>query len=108
MGTHKKGSFLVVSNIQLNLIRCKDKVVISSILQSCVFYWYHMYLFHPVMIRAEEKINQHVYWTGIRNAVRKEATNRGTYQCTKRSNIKYGKLPAKNLSRYHGTNSVCI
>ena len=40
-------------------------------------------------------IHQHFYWTGIRNAVQKEVTNGDTCKRTKRSNEKYGKLPAK-------------
>ena len=36
-----------------------------------------------------------MYWTRIIDAVRKEVYNCDTLQHTKRSNIKYGKLPAK-------------
>ena len=40
-------------------------------------------------------ICQNIYWPGIRYAVRKEVTNCDTFQHTKPSNIKYGKLPVK-------------
>ena len=36
-----------------------------------------------------------MYWTGIRNTVRKEVNNFDTCQCTKQLNIKYGNLTAK-------------
>ena len=38
---------------------------------------------------------QNLHWPGIRDAVRKEVKNDDTCQRTKWSNIKYGKLPAK-------------
>ena len=47
------------------------------------------------MYITEAVILQHFYWPGIRNSVQKEVTNSDTCQCTKQSNIKYGKLPAK-------------
>ena len=47
------------------------------------------------MDRIEKIIRQHLYWTGIKNAVHNELTNCDTCQCTKISIIKYGKLSAK-------------
>ena len=49
MVMYQKGSFRGGSNINLNLITCKDRVVIPSILQSYVLHWYHTYLLHPGM-----------------------------------------------------------
>ena len=46
-GTYHKGSFHIGSNIDLNLIICKDKIVIQSKPQSYVLRWYHTYLPHP-------------------------------------------------------------
>ena len=43
----------------------------------------------------EAIICQHLYWPGIIYAIRKEVTNCDTWQSKKRSNIKYGKLPAQ-------------
>ena len=54
-----------------------------------------MYILHTLMDRTEAIIYQHLYWPGIRYAVRKEVTNCDTWQSKKRSSIKYGKLPAK-------------
>ena len=48
-GTYHKGSFCGVSNIYINLIMCEDKIVIQSILKSCVLHWYHTYILHPGM-----------------------------------------------------------
>ena len=44
---------------------------------------------------TEAMICQHLYWPGIRDAARKEVKNCDTFQRTKQSNIKYGKLPDK-------------
>ena len=74
---------------------CEDKIIIPEILQFYVSRWYHMYLLHPGMERKEAMIRQHLYWPVIRNSVRKEVTDFDTCQCTNCSNIKYGKLPAK-------------
>ena len=92
---HHKGSFCGGSNTYINLITCEDNIVIPSMIQSYVLHWYHMYLLHPGMGKTKAKIHQHLYWTGIRDAVRTKVTNCDTFQHTKRSNIKYGKLPAK-------------
>ena len=52
-GTYHKGSFCGGSNIDINLITCKDGIVILSKLQSCVLHLYHTYLLHPGMDRTE-------------------------------------------------------
>ena len=52
MGAHQQYSFRGGSNIHINLIMCKDKVVIRSILESYVLYWYHTYILHTVMDRT--------------------------------------------------------
>ena len=94
-GTYHKGYSHGVSNGDLKLIMCKDKIVIPSKLQSYVLHWYYTYLLHPVMDITEAMIRQHFYWPDIRDDVRKEVTNFDTCQRTKQSNKKYGKLPAK-------------
>ena len=81
--------------IKHNLITCKYMIGIPSILQSYIFNWYYMYLLNPGMDRTEVMTRQHFYWNDIRKSVREEVTNCDTYQCTKWSNIKYGKLPPK-------------
>ena len=55
----------------------------------------HTHFLHPIMDRVDAMIHQHLCWPGIRNAVRKEVNNYDTCKRTKRSNIKYVKLPAK-------------
>ena len=77
-GTYHKGYFLEVVILILNL-----------------YCWYHMYLLHLGMDRTEAKNFKTLYWPITINAVRKEVTNCNTFQLTKRSNIKYGKLPAE-------------
>ena len=49
MSTYKKGYFRGGSNIYLNLILCKDNIVIMSILQNYVLHWYHLFLLHKLM-----------------------------------------------------------
>ena len=79
-GTYHKDYFNGGSNSDINLIMCEDNNVILSKLQSYVLHWYHTYLLHPGMDRTEEMIRQHVYWPGIRHAVRKEVNNCDTCQ----------------------------
>ena len=79
-GKYHKGSFCGGIDIYLNLIMCKDKIVIPSTLQSYVLHWYHMYILHPVMDRTEAMIFQHLYWPGIRYSVQKEVSNFDTCQ----------------------------
>ena len=59
------------------------------------------------MDRTEATIFQHLYWPVIINAVRKEVTNCDTCQHKKRSNIKYGNLPAKE-SEEIPRNKLCV
>ena len=94
-GAYIKGSFHGGSNIYHNLIKCDDKIVIPPIMQSYILHWYHYYLLHPGIDGTEAMIRQNLYWTGIRKSVQKEGINCDTFQCTKQSNKKYGKLPAK-------------
>ena len=47
------------------------------------------------MDRTEEIINQHLYCPNIRGFIWKELNHCDTFQHTKRSNVKYVKLPAK-------------
>ena len=50
-GTYHDGSFRGGSNIDIKFIICKDRIVITSKLQSYAFCWYHTYLLHPGMDR---------------------------------------------------------
>ena len=93
--TYYKGSFCGGSNICINLITCKDDIVIPSTLWSYVLHYYHTYIFHPEMDRTEAMICQHFYWPVIRDYVQKKVYNCDTFQGTKWSNKKYGELPAK-------------
>ena len=59
------------------------------------------------MYRMEAMICQHFYWPNIRHAVRTEVSNCDTFQRTKQSNKKYGKLPAK-LAEKIPWNKICV
>ena len=95
MVSDKKISFCGGSNIYINIIMWKYKIVIPSKLQKYVFNWYHAYLLHPGMDRTGLMICQHFSCPGIRHSVWKEVTNCDTCQHTKLPNKKYSKLPAK-------------
>ena len=86
---------------------CKDKIVILSIIQSYILYWYHKYLLQPGMDRTQAIIHQHFYYPDIRDAVWKDVTNCDTCQSTKLSNKKFGKLPAK-LAKEILLNKLCV
>ena len=75
MGTYNTGSFCWVINIDINLIKCRDKVVILLITQSHILYWYHIYLLHTEMNTMDVTIFHNLHQTSIRNAVRKEVKN---------------------------------
>ena len=59
------------------------------------------------MDRTQEVINHHLYWLVIRKAVQKEVTNCDTFQRTKQSNRKGGKLPAM-LAEKLTCNKLCV
>ena len=106
-GTYYRGYFSRISNNDLSLMTCKNKIVIPSILQSYVLHWYHTYLLHPGMDRMEAMICQHLYWPDIRDAVQKEVTNCDTCQRKKLSYKKYGRLLAK-LAEEILWNILCV
>ena len=60
-GMYHKGYFFGVINIDINLVKCEDKIFILSITQSYVFHWYHTYLLHPGMYQTEAMIHQKFY-----------------------------------------------
>ena len=76
-------------------------------LQSYVLHWYHTYPLCPVMYRLEAMIIQHFYWPSIRKFTQKEVTKCDTFQHTKQSNIKYGKLPDKEAGEIP-RNKLCV
>ena len=59
-GTYHKGYFCGGSNIDIEVITCKDSFVIPSKIQSYVLHWCHTYILHPAMERTEEIISQNL------------------------------------------------
>ena len=108
MGTYVTGCFCAIIDIYINLITCKDKVVIMLILQSYILYLYYIYLLHPGIHRIEAMTHQNLYWPRIINSVRKEVNNIDICQCTKRSKKHMENYQLRKLRKYHGTNSVKI
>ena len=104
--TYHTGSFCGGFNTDLKFITCEDNIFIPYILQIYVLHWYHMYLFHPGMVRTEAIICQHLYQPVIRDTVRKEVTNSDTFQLTKQSNKNMVSYQLRKLRKYHGISSV--
>ena len=48
---------------------CEGNIAIILIIQGCVLNWYHKFLLHPGMDITEAMIIQHLYWTGIGEAI---------------------------------------
>ena len=69
--------------------------------------WYHTYLLHTGLDLTEAMIIQNVYWPDIKYDFYREVTYCDTYQCTKRSIIKYGELPAK-ITEETPWNKLCV
>ena len=59
------------------------------------------------MYRTKATIHQNLYWPNIKDAVCDEVNNCDTCQRKKRSNKKYGKLPAK-LAEEIPRNKLCV
>jgi hypothetical protein len=70
-------------------------IVVPKSLQLKIVEWYHVTLCHPGETRTEQTSRQHFTWKGLRNTVQEVCKKYPTCQKTKRSTIKYGKLPPK-------------
>ena len=78
-----------------HLICVNDKIVVPKTLQKRLVEWYHTQLCHPGETRTELTITQHFTWNNLRKTVKEVCSKCHTCQLTKRSDAKYGKLPAK-------------
>ena len=84
---------ILIENIS---VLCKNgKPVIPKSLQHRAVSWYHHYLQHPGNTRLEETLRAAMYWTNMRNTVRKYVKNCKSCQINKRRSQKYGHLPTK-------------
>ena len=79
---YNRGDFRRGSNTIHNLVKCKNKTVITLKPKIYAVLRYHAYLLHTGLDRTEVIIHQHLYWTGLKKAVRKEVRNCGTCQHT--------------------------
>ena len=82
-------------NKSYDLITRDGKIVVPLPLQQQITQWYHLTLCHPGETRTLQTIAQHFYWNGMRETVRKVCQPCKTCQFTKRTNKRYGHLPAK-------------
>ena len=75
---------------------CKnDKIVLPKILVERVVQWYHITLFHPGKTKTEQTIKKHFTGPKLREVVHSICSKCPTCQITKKSQLKYGKLPEK-------------
>ena len=61
---------------------CDDKMFILLILQIDVLQWYHVYLLHPGMDKAEAMVIKKRYLPVIRKSLQNEVSSSDTYQRT--------------------------
>jgi len=75
---------------------CKEnKICIPEPLQKRITRWYHEQLCHPGENRTEQTIRNHFTWKNLRETVHQVCGKCHTCQITKKTYIKYGKLPEK-------------
>ena len=88
-------SFRGGGKVQKLICNKEKKIIIPKVLQNRIVQWYHTYLSHPGINRTEQTIRQHFTWTNLRQTVYDLCATCPTCQRTKRSTVKYGKLPPK-------------
>ena len=67
---YELGSFCGFRNTT-ELITNENKILILEWPQKYILLWYHTYIFHPRLGITEDISCQHVYWTVMRDAVKK-------------------------------------
>ena len=90
----------------INMVTYQNKIVVPQKLQKYVIHWCHTFLLHYGLDRTEAMIRQHLFWTGIREAVRNEFKNCDSCQCNKKVNKKMVKYALSWWTKHRGTNSV--
>ena len=83
----------------LEVLCHKDKLVVPKGLQRRAVMWYHHYLQHPGQLRLEETLRASMYWTKMRDTVRRYVRGCRSCQLNKATNRKYGHLPPKLVTR---------
>ena len=87
---------------------CKNsKMVIPKPLQRRAVQWYHHYLQHPGLTRLEATLSATMYWTGMRQTIQTHVKHCKSCQVNKRHQIKYGKLPYKDVIEIPW-NTLCV
>jgi len=79
------------------LLCYKNRTFVPQALRKHMVEWYHTYLLHPGETRTEETIAQHLYWPNIRKLVQEQVRSCVKCQLAKRTRLKYGHLPLKNV-----------
>ena len=82
----------------LEVLCHNGKMVVPKDLQRRAVLWYHHYLQHPGQQGLEETLRASVYWTNMRDTVRRYVRNCRTCQLNKASSRKYGHLPPKEVT----------
>ena len=73
-----------------------DWFVLQAI-QQRIIAWYHLYLRHPGETRMEATLRKSFYWPSLNKDVKRHVTTCSQCQKCKKRNVKYGKLPEKDI-----------
>jgi len=77
------------------VVFCNDKIVVPRSLRKRLIDWYHTTLMHPGINRTEQTIKMHFIWPRLHEDVKQLCKSCKICQLTKKTKIKYGKLPPK-------------
>jgi transposase InsO family protein len=81
--------------MSFSLVTKNGKIVIPKSLQLAAVQWYHLYLVHTGETRLEQTLRMHYWWNNLRETVHQVCKECHICQTTKKTKLKYGKLPAK-------------
>ena len=78
-----------------DIVHCKYKIVVPPALRKRLIKWYHILLMHPDINRKTQTIGMQFTWPKLHRNIEKFCKSCKICQITKKTKIKYGKLPPK-------------
>ena len=84
------------------------KLVVPQALQQRIIAWYHLYLRHPGETRMEATLRKSFYWPSLSMDVKRHVKTCPQCQKCKKRNVKYGKLPEKDMENMKPWNRVNV
>ncbi len=103
-----KGAYQTAIIEDVEVIVHNGKMVVPRALQQRIIAWYHLYLRHPGETRMEATIRQSLYWSGLSKDVKRHVKTCPVCQKCKRRNVKYGKIPEKDIENMTPWNRVNV